>query len=367
VTTVVDIANRSLIAAGIPKKITALTQDSTEAQTIGPIISLLRDDLIRLAPWNCVTRFNNLVYITSVPTTPENPSSGAPLWQPGIPVPPWAYEYQYPVDCIRARYIIPQYTSQAGGVPIYPPGTATGAQQVGWAGPALKFNIATDQFFGVTAAQVAVGGSGHTVGDFITLARPTYTFIQNGVSFSMNVGAPAVLQVTGVAGGAITSVVPVNQVLGEATAASGSYFSPTGASGAEGSSTGAGVGASFNLTFGSQGAQRVVLCNQEQAILCYNTQITDPNVMDTYFQDAWINLLASRLAFSLLGDTPRANALINQTNAMIMEARKADGNEDITVNDVTPDFLRARGNWGGPNWEFSPNMSFDWGSTYSPY
>ena len=49
-----------------------------------------------------------------------------------------------------------------------------------------------------------------------------------------------------------------------------------------------------------------------------------------------------------------------------MEARKADGNEGLTVNDVTPDFLRVRGGYGvGPNYEYSPNTDFDWGGGYS--
>jgi hypothetical protein len=109
------------------------------------------------------------------------------------------------------------------------------------------------------------------------------------------------------------------------------------------------------------------LCNQQQVVLCYNTQIVDPNVMDPMFQEAWANILGARLCFQLSGDKALANQCIQNTNSLIMEARKADGNEEITVNDVTPDFLRIRGNWGGPNWEYSPNMGFDWGSTYSPY
>jgi hypothetical protein len=89
--------------------------------------------------------------------------------------------------------------------------------------------------------------------------------------------------------------------------------------------------------------------------------------MDPQFQDAWINITASRIAFTLRGDIGTANSLVAQANSLIMEARKSDGNEDVTVNDITPDFLRIRGSWGGPNWEQTPNMSFDWGSAWSPY
>ena len=76
---------------------------------------------------------------------------------------------------------------------------------------------------------------------------------------------------------------------------------------------------------------------------------------------------AARLSFQLSGDKALANSLIGLANNMIMEARKADGNEGITKNDVTPDFIRIRGVWGGPGWESSFNGDFDWGDCYAPY
>jgi hypothetical protein len=89
--------------------------------------------------------------------------------------------------------------------------------------------------------------------------------------------------------------------------------------------------------------------------------------MDEFFQDAWVAVLAARLVFQLSGDKALANQALSETNRLIAEARIADGNENLTVNDVTPDWLRTRGNYGGPNWEYTPNLSFDWGSFYSPY
>lgn len=364
---------------------------SNEAIQAALIMRKLRDELNRMAPWDCVTKFASLTYITSLPTTPENATAGAPLWQPGTPAPPWQYEYQYPVDCLRARKIVPQYTAQAGGVPIYPPGTVTGAALSGWTGPALKFKISTDQFFGVTAATVAVGGTGYSVNDILTLQLPSYTFQQNSApvnqppsptTYTMSVGAPAQVQVSTVGvGGTITSVLVVNQIndeiSGNQSPIGGSYFSvPSGAQSVSSSQSAnnpglpsVGTGATFNLVFSAiQFPQRVILTNTEQAILCYNAQIADPNIMDALFQDAWIHILGARLVFQLSGDKALANQLIALTNNAIMEARKADGNEGITVNDVTPDFIRVRGGYGvGPNFEYSPNIDFDWGSAYSPY
>lgn len=364
---------------------------SNEAINAALIMRKLRDELNRMAPWDFAQKFANLVYICSLPTTPENASASAPFWQPGIPAPPWVYEYQYPVDCLRARKIIPQYTSVQGvGTPIYPAGTSTGASTMGWGGPALKFKIQNDSFFGATNATIATPGTGYAFGDILTLQQPTYTFQQNSApvnqppaytTYTMTVGAPAQIEVTGVgAGGAITSVGVVNQVGGETeevqSPIGGSYFSvPLGPQSVSASASNLnpglpsnGTGATFNLTIAAMAPQRVVLCNQEQAILCYNMQVTDPNVMDDLFQDAWVHILGARLVFQLAGDKTLANTLIGLTNNMVMEARKADGNEGITTNNVTPDFIRIRGGAGvGPNFEFSPNMDFDWGDLYSPY
>jgi hypothetical protein len=373
-TTSIDIANRALIDAGVHKKINSLTQDSEEAATINAMIFLLRDELNRMAPWNCTRKYANLVYITSQPGTPENTGNAAALWSPGIPPPQWSYEYQYPADCLRPRFISPQYISLAGGTPVYPLGTVTGFSPIGWSGPALKYEVSSDQFFPVLSAAVAAGGAGYSVGDTITLAQPNFTFSQTfqniTTSFTMPVGAPAVLTVTAAPGGIVSAVSVQTQIYNESTIATfgGSYFStqnPTGV--LQGSTSGSGIGATFNLTFGAKGSQRVIICNQEAAILCYNAVVTDPDVMDQFFQDAWAAILSARVIRQFTGDLNLANQQIAIANRLIAEARIADGNENLTVNDITPDWLRTRGNFGGPNWEYTPNMSFDWGSFYSPY
>lgn len=376
-----DIGNRALQVMGARTNMTLGEfngQTSNEAIQCQLVMFQLRDELNRMAPWDCVTKWAPMTYISTLPGNPENPTSGAPLWQLGMPAIPWSYEYQYPVDCLRARMIIPQFTTQAGGVPIYPAGTVTGAGSYGWTGPALRFRVSTDQFYGVTFASAATPGIGYAVGDIITLAQPTYTFTQNSApvgqppnstTYTVTAGAPAQLQVvaTGSSGSVITVAV-INQIQGEASPIGGSYFGIPANPVAQGSTTGSGSGATFNLTFGPQGQQRVILCNQTQAILCYNTQVTDPNVMDPLFQDAWVHALAARLVMQLSGDKALANQMVASTNSMIMEARKVDGNESITINDVTPDFIRTRGGYGvGPNFEYSPNLDFDWGSTFSPY
>jgi len=360
VTTELDIVNRALQCLGSRSTVTQSELDnntSNEAIQANLILDQVRDETIRMAPWNFASAFVNLNYITSTPGTPENIAIGTNLWTPGTPPPPWAYEYQYPVDCLRPLYIVPQFQSGfTGGVPITT--AVTGGSAAFWQGPPVKFKVSVDQFFPVIGATVAAGGTGYAVGDTITLAL--------GSPGLPPIGAPAQLLVLTLAGSAVATVAVVNQIAGSATPLGGSYFAHQTNPVAQGSTSGVGTGATFNLTYGPKGSQRVILCNQEFALLTYLKQITDPNVMDPLFQDAWVSILGARLVMALVGDKQLANLKVQQANASIIEARKADGNEALTVNDVTPDFIRVRG-ISYSDYSYTPNIDFNWGNLWTPF
>lgn len=360
-TTKTDIVNLALQAFGSRTTVTdaELTNNSTnEAIQANLTYNNTRDSLLRLAPWDCGLATKNLVYITSVPGTPENTSPSTTLWQPGQPPPPWAYEYQYPVDCLRACWIIPSIqTGYAGGVPITT--AVTGGAPSLWLGQPIRFKTQIDQFVPVTAATVAAGGSGYAIGDQITL--------ESGPNTSPPIGAPAVLEVATVTGGAVATVTVVSQIIDASPAQGGSYFARQTNPVAQGSTTGSGTGATFNLTYGTKGSQRVILTNQEFATLAYVKQVTDPNVWDPMFQDAMANKLGADIVMGLTGDKVLANMCIQLANASIMEARKVDGNEGLTINDVTPDFIRIRGiNWTD-GYISGPYTGFDWGGLLPAY
>lgn len=358
-TSVVDIINRGLQAIGTRTTVTAaeLAANSTnEAIQINLCYQNIRDDLSRMAPWNCTTRTANLVYITSVPGTPENTSPATQLWQPGQPSPPWSYEFQYPIDCLRACRIVPAQMTGFTGVPIT--SAVTGYSPSTWLGGPIVFKVATDDFYPVLSAAIVSGGTGAAVGDIITLAGT--------VQGSVPIGAPAQLLVTSAPGGVVAAVTVVNQLMDSDTATGGSYFSPQTGTIAQGSTTGSGIGFTCALTFGPKGPQRVILTNQEYATMIYCTRVTDPDVMDTLFQSAWSALIGATVSFALSGDKSLANGLVARANTAIEDARKADGNEGLTINDVTPDWIRIRGTdftegqqgpWGG----------FDWGPLWSTF
>jgi hypothetical protein len=69
---------------------------------------------------------------------------------------------------------------------------------------------------------------------------------------------------------------------------------------------------------------------------------------------------------ALTGDKQVANLKINEANQSITEARKADGNEGLTINDITPDWIRIRG-IGYSDYSYTPNVDFNWGSLWSSF
>lgn len=377
------IVNRALASFGSRTTVTAAllaSNGSNEAIQANFILTPYRKRLFRMAPWSCAFNTALLNYITSVPGTPENSTTQTAvtlngqtvsIWTKGQPAPPWAYEYQYPVDCVRACWVTPQTaTGFASGIPITT--AVTGGAPTFWQGPPVKFSVGVDQFYNVTAAQAVVAGINYAVGDLITVAlQPNAAQVTNLLGTfapSSPQGAAAVLQVTGINAGAITSVSVVAITPTEDTPFTGSYFYLNTANATQSTTTGAGSGAQFTLTYSTTPSdQRVILTNQEFAILNYVRDITDPNVWDDAFQEAYILILGAALCKALTGDTKRANLAIAQANAMITEARGDDANEGLKVNDVTPDWLRIRGidfveDYSGPY-----NTGFNWGSLWPGY
>lgn len=461
-TLLVDVVNRALQTFGARSTVTQTELDSNgsnEAIQANIIISQLRDDLLRMAPWDCGFSYINLTYITSTPGTPENPTAGTSLWQKGQPAPPWSYEYQYPIDCLRACWIVPQTQTGFTGIPITT--AVTGLAPLSYTGPAIPFKVAIDQFYSAQSAIVATPGSGYSVGDILTAPLGAISGGYTGISHQLLVhsvsGSGGITNATIIPRGddtlqldtssakTITSIpltaslIPVvtgnvlavgdlaylanatgmpqvnNQVYyvsqivggnpalstfkiingirigtaGIATATfdpyiggavlfrvnnlalgGGGYFSPgtdtlgnftaTNTSGAS-----PGTGALFYTSYSDKADQRVVLTNQEFATLAYVKRVTDPNVMDTLFLSAWIHILGARLCKALTSDTAQANLCIQQANDVIMRARTADGNEGLTINDVTPDWIRVRG-YARDGVTGAPN-NFDWGPLFPLY
>lgn len=358
-TTLTEIVNRALQVVGTRTTVTdsELANNTTnEAIQANLCLIPIRRQLLRMAPWDCGLKTANLTYITSVPGTPENTSAATTLWQPGQPTPPWAYEYQYPVDCLRACWIIPATQTGYAGIPITT--AVTGGAASSWVGPAVKYKVQTDTFIPVTAATVAVGGTGHAVGDIITLAA--------GDTTQPPIGAPCQLRVETIGGGGTILTVSVISVLPGDVALGGSYFAAQANPVAQGTTTGSGAGATFNLTFGNPTKQRVILTNQEFATMVYVCDVEDPNVYDDMFIEAYVRIVGATIANALSGDKKIIKMAIDEANVMIGQARAIDANEGLTINDVTPDWIRIRGIDFGTQFS-GPYTGFDWGGYWSSF
>lgn len=357
-TTNTDVLNRALQVIGTRSNVTdaeLAANSSNEAIQGNLILTKYRDQLLRMAPWNCGVAYKNLVYITSQPGTPENTSPYTALWTPGQPPLGWAYEYLYPDDCLRACFVIPaMLTGVAGGVPIFPTPTGLGAAPALWGGPAISYKVQLDQYFRAASGAVTVvaGGSGFAVGD---------TLICGGAPSTLGEVPAGLVQirVATLTGSAIATA--TLEAFTNLNKTSLLYAVPT-YNLAQVSSSGLGTGAIVSVAAVGATAfpARVVLTNQEFATLAYVKQITDPNVMDEDFIEAWVNILGAGLCNPLSGDKLLAKMAIEIANRKIEEARKADGNEGLTINDVTPDWLRCRGignaTGGSSSW-----FSMDWG------
>jgi hypothetical protein len=380
--------NRMLQSFGSRTTVTAaeLAASSTnEAIQANIIYNPMRRRLLRMAPWNCAFNTQQLAYITSVYGTPENVSAAQTIWSKGQPQPPWAYEYQYPVDCLRTCWVTPQTaTGFASGIPITT--AVTGGSPSFWQGPPVKFSVAIDQFYNVTAATVSAGGSGYAVGDLIVLVlEPNTAVVTNQINpapgtvlptsntpLGFPIGAPQgaapVLQVLTAPGGVIGTVAVYPITRDEDAPFTGSlYYQYATQPVAQNYTTGSGSSATFNLTYGGPSDQKIVLTNQEFAIGNYIRDVTDPNIFDDDFQEAFVLIAGARLCVALTGDKKLANLKIAEANAMILEARGTDANEGLKVNDVTPDWLRIRGidfteDYSGPY-----NTGFNWGAIWPGY
>jgi hypothetical protein len=202
---------------------------------------------------------------------------------------------------------------------------------------------------------VVSGGTGYVVGDVITLP--------SGPNTEAPIGAPVQLTVATLSGSAVATVTVVPVVLDSNPALGGSYFNLQTGTIAQDTTTGSGIGATFTLTQGPAAPQRVILTNQEFATIVYCRDVTDANIMDDLFQDAWTKIVGATVCLPLTGDLKKANAAIQEANASIVLARQADGNEGLTVNDVTPDWIRIRGiDFSEPY--SGPYSGFDWGGLW---
>lgn len=312
----VAVANEALQAISARATIDSFTEDSVEAENINRLYVTTRDHLLGSAWWGFGRVTETLSLIKSAPGTPENPSTSATQWNNTMPAPPWFYEYRYPVGTVQFHYVVPQPLPWVGAVPIF----STTAQSWSplFSGPPAKFVRAVDANVSATITAISRANPGvvtatnsFTNGDRIIIADV-------GGMIELNSNAYAVTNRTP------TTFTLINWATGNAIDTTN--FSAYTSGG-----------------YALADPMSVILTNCQNAIGCFTSQIQDPVDWSPQFRMALIHALAGFLAIPLTGDKELAKLKISQANALILEARAADGNEGLAVQNYTPETLRVRG------------------------
>jgi len=141
-TTDVDVANLALDNIGARFSITSLQPPlpAPNAAVVARQYQIRVDALHRAAHWNFARKQVAGTLLKAAQGTPENPN-GTTL---PIPPVPWQYEYAYPADCLKVRFLIPNPPQQGtANPPVLAAGTiATPVWP--WTNPGYKFVVAND-------------------------------------------------------------------------------------------------------------------------------------------------------------------------------------------------------------------------------
>ncbi|WP_017773845.1 hypothetical protein [Paraburkholderia kururiensis] len=96
----------------------------------------------------------------------------------------------------------------------------------------------------------------------------------------------------------------------------------------------------------------VILTNQASAILVYTKRITNPQLFDAEFVQAFAATLSAFIAIPLTGDKSLAKMRMDVAQEWLFKAQARNGNEGLTIVDSTPDWMRVRGyasDWAYPD------------------
>lgn len=318
----ITISNQALAMISARKRISALSENTTEAINTNIFYNKLRNQVMTMAPWNFARRTELLSLLKAAPGTPENSSSATP-WTSAQPAPPWLYEYRYPNDCLFMRYLTYQPNAQLSvGTP--PLTSAILSADSWWPGPPQKFIIASD--FNVRAT---ITGASKANPCLITAANP---YAENERVTLSDVGGMVELNSNTYVAFNVTSANFNIRNLDGLNVNSSSFTTYTSGG------------------LASAGPIKCILTDTEFAVGVYNALITDTSMWPDEFVNAFATALAAYIAFPITGNLDLKSQLLGEANSMIVEARRTDGNEGLTTQDSTPDWIRVRGvNYPQPN------------------
>ena len=113
-----DIVNMALDSIGCTTTIQSVNPpappNSVAAQAASRNYQTQVDAVLRSANWNCTRQQGPLALVAAALGTPENPDGTT------LPIPPlpWLYEYAYPADCLKLRFVIPTVATSVNSTPV---------------------------------------------------------------------------------------------------------------------------------------------------------------------------------------------------------------------------------------------------------
>lgn len=126
-----DIANRALDAAGVDFTLGDIEEGTRPGQVCLRAYGDCLRALLRSVNWDFARKTADLVLLADASGQTSNVGTVVPT--------PWVYEYAYPTDCLKARFV-PQNFAYSGSVPLM-----TGLQPANSAKPQpASFLVATD-------------------------------------------------------------------------------------------------------------------------------------------------------------------------------------------------------------------------------
>lgn len=175
----VDIANRAILAVGARGQIAQIREQSNEARYVRAFYQSTLDALLRSAHWNFARKFAYLSQLKSVAAI------ATAAWDPATqPPPPWLYEYAYPSDCLKLRYITPR-AGDGTVLPVFPR-------------QPQRFLEAIDQHIVGGAAKVLLSNQAQAIGCYtVRVDNPDLWDAQFVVAFENALGARLCIPLSG--------------------------------------------------------------------------------------------------------------------------------------------------------------------------
>lgn len=99
-----DVVNLVLVRIGHTMRIGNLYDGSMAAKKALDIYAQTRDELLRMQDWGFA---ENAISMTLLKQAPPGGYIPPISWSPIYPPLPWAYEYQYPSDCLKVKSVRP--------------------------------------------------------------------------------------------------------------------------------------------------------------------------------------------------------------------------------------------------------------------